>query len=192
MILLIAGLWLFFGFHSVRLLAPETRARAVERFGESNWKLLYSGASLTGLILVVLGYSDMHLNPVHLWTPPLWTRHLAALLMLPAFVLLAATYVRGSVLRERIGHPMLAGTKLWALAHLLANGTLADVLLFGSFLVWAALSFSASRKRDRAAGTTRPAGHWTRDLIAVAVGALTWFVFAMYLHGVLFGVRPFA
>lgn len=191
MILLIAGLWLFFSFHSVRLLAPETRDRAVERFGESNWKLLYSGASLTGLILVVLGYSDTHLNPIHLWSPPLWTRHVAALLMLPAFILLAATYVRGSVLRARIGHPMLAGTKLWALAHLLANGTLGDVVLFGSFLVWAALSFSASRKRDRAAGTPRPEGRWSRDAIAAAVGILTWFAFATYLHGLLFGVRPF-
>lgn len=192
MILLIAGLWLFFGFHSVRLLAPEMRDRAVARIGEPNWKLVYSGASLTGLILVALGYSDTHLNPIHLWVPPLWTRHVAALLMLPAFILLAATYVRGSVLRERIGHPMLAGTKLWALAHLLANGTLGDVVLFGSFLVWATLSFSASRKRDRVQGISRPAGRWSRDLIAIVVGALTWFAFATYLHGVLFGVRPFS
>lgn len=191
MILLIAGLWLFFSFHSVRLLAPEMRDRAVERIGEPNWKLVYSGASLTGLILIALGFSDAHINPVHLWMPPVWTRHLAALLMIPAFILLAATYVRGSVMRARIGHPMLAGTKLWALAHLLANGTLADVVLFGSFLVWAALSFSASRKRDRAAGTVRPEGRWSRDLIAIAVGLLTWFAFATYLHGVLFGVRPF-
>ena len=191
MILLIAGLWLFFSFHSVRLLAPEMRDRAVARIGEPNWKLVFAGASLTGLILVVLGFSDAHMNPVHLWSPPLWTRHLAALLMIPAFILLAATYVRGSVMRARIGHPMLAGTKLWALAHLLANGTLADVVLFGSFLVWAALSFSASRKRDRAAGTIRPAGRWSRDVLAVAIGLVTWFLFAMYLHGLLFGVRPF-
>lgn len=191
MILLIAGLWLFFSFHSVRLLAPEMRDRAVARIGEPNWKLVFAGASLTGLILVVLGFSDAHLNPIHLWSPPVWTRHLAALLMVPAFILLAATYVRGSVMRARIGHPMLAGTKLWALAHLLANGTLADVVLFGSFLVWAALSFSASRKRDREAGTVRPAGRWSRDALAVAIGLVTWFLFAMYLHGLLFGVRPF-
>jgi uncharacterized membrane protein len=191
MILLIAGLWLFFSFHSVRLLAPEMRDRAVERIGEPNWKLVFSGASLTGLILIVLGYSDTHLDPVHLWTPPLWTRHVAALLMLPAFILLAATYVRGSVLRERIGHPMLAGTKLWALAHLLANGTLGDVVLFGSFLAWAALSFSAARRRDRAAGMVRPEGRWSRDAIAVVIGLITWFAFATWLHGVLFGVRPF-
>ncbi len=191
MILLIAGLWLFFSFHTVRLLAPDTRARAIERFGESNWKLLYAGASLTGLILVVLGYSDTHLNPIHVWTPPPWTRHVAALLMLPAFILLAATYVRGSVLRARIGHPMLAGTKLWALAHLLANGTLGDIVLFSSFLVWAALSFSASRTRDRAAGTVRPQGRWSHDVIAIAVGVVTWFAFATYMHDVLFGARPF-
>ncbi|MDX5364775.1 MAG: NnrU family protein [Pseudazoarcus pumilus] len=191
MLLLIAGLWLFFSFHSVRMLAPETRDRAIERIGEPNWKLVYAGASLTGLILIVLGFSDAHMNPLHVWTPPVWTRHLAAALMLPAFILLAATYVRGSLLRERLGHPMLAGTKLWALAHLLANGTLADMVLFGSFLVWAALSFSAARKRDRAHGVTRPPGRWSRDLIAVVIGAATWFAFAAYLHGVLFGVRPF-
>ena len=191
MILLIAGLWLFFSFHSVRLLAPEMRDRAVARIGEPNWKLVFSGASLTGLILIVLGYSDTHLNPIHLWNPPLWTRHVAALLMLPAFILLAATYVRDSVLRERIGHPMLAGTKLWALAHLLANGTLGDIVLFGSFLVWAALSFSASRRRDRSAGITRPRGRWSRDAIAAVIGVITWFAFATWLHGVLFGVRPF-
>mgnify|MGYP000870666236 CR=1 FL=1 len=191
MLLLIAGLWLFFGFHSVRLLAPEMRANAIGRIGESNWKLVYAGASLTGLILIVLGYSDTHHAPIHLWAPPQWTRHVAALMMLPAFVLLAATYVRPTVLRERIGHPMLAGTKLWALAHLLANGTAGDVVLFGSFLVWAALSFSASRRRDRAAGVVHPAGKWSRDLVAVVIGAVTWFAFATYLHGLLFGVRPF-
>ncbi|AUN95264.1 NnrU family protein [Pseudazoarcus pumilus] len=191
MILLILGLWLFLGMHSVRMLAPQMRERYVYRFGPSNWRLIYAGVSVVGLVLIVLGYSDTHMNPVHLWSPPLWTRHLAALLTLPAFVLLAATYVPGTCMRARIGHPMLAATKLWALAHVIANGTLGDVLLFGSFLVWAAMGFSASRRLDRAEGVTRVPGHWTRDLIAVVVGLVMWFLFARHLHVVLFGVRPF-
>ena len=91
-----------------------------------------------------------------LWTPPVWTRHAAALLTLPAFILLAAAYVPRNAIKARLGHPMLLGTKLWAAAHLLANGNVADVLLFGGFLVWATLCFRAAKGRDRAAGTTYP------------------------------------
>jgi uncharacterized membrane protein len=191
MLLLIVGLWLFFSMHSVGMLAPQKREHYIYRYGPSNWRLLYAGVSVVGLVLIVLGFSDASHNPIYLWSPPMWARHLAALLTIPAFVLLAATYIPGSVMRARIGHPMLMATKLWALAHLLANGTLADVLLFGSFLVWASANFSISRRRDRQAGTAIAAGHWSRDAMAVVVGLIAWFVFARYLHGVLFGVRPF-
>lgn len=191
MLLLVIGLLLFLGAHSARLIAPDWRLACIERIGPSNWRLLYSAVVIAGLLLIILGYGHARLEVLPWWTPPVWTRHLAALLMLPAFILLSATYVPGSALRARIGHPMLAGLKLWALAHLLANGTPVDLLLFGSFLAWAILAFALSRRRDREAGAQRPAGRLRADLLSVLIGGGLWFVFARYLHLALFGVQPF-
>ncbi len=191
MLILILGLALFLGTHSIRIVADGWRTRQVARFGESAWKVAYTVASLAGFALIIWGYGLSRLDPVYLWFPPMWTRHLAALLTLPAFILIVAAYVPGTRLRARVGHPMLAGTKLWALAHLLANGTLADLLLFGSFLVWAVVCFTSARARDRARGVVRAAHSMRYDLLAVVVGLVAWFVFARYLHAWLFGVRPF-
>lgn len=190
MTLLIIGLFLFLSTHSARIVADDNRARYIAHYGMAKWKLAYSLVSVVGLTLIVVGYGNARLDPVFLWHPPLWTRHLAALLVLPAFVLLAAAYVPGTRIKALVGHPMVAGVKLWALAHLLSNGTLADVLLFGSFLAWSIASFSSARKRDRAEGLVRPRGAWSRDAIAVAVGAVAWFVIARHLHLPLFGVAP--
>lgn len=190
MTLLIIGLFLFLSTHSARIVADDNRARYIAHYGMAKWKLAYSLVSVVGLTLIVIGYGNARLDPVFLWHPPLWTRHLAALLVLPAFVLLAAAYVPGTRIKALVGHPMVVGVKLWALAHLLSNGTLADVLLFGSFLAWSIASFSSARKRDRAEGCIRPRGAWSRDAIAVAVGAVAWFVIARHLHLPLFGVAP--
>lgn len=190
MTLLIIGLFLFLSTHSARIVADDNRARYIAHYGMAKWKLAYSLVSVVGLTLIVVGYGNARLDPVFLWHPPLWTRHLAALLVLPAFVLLAAAYVPGTRIKALVGHPMVAGVKLWALTHLLSNGTLADVLLFGSFLAWSIASFSSARKRDRAEGLVRPRGAWSRDAIAVAVGAVAWFVIARHLHLPLFGVAP--
>src|SRR5690606_26415442 len=108
-----------------------------------------------------------------------------------AFILLAATYVPGTRIKARVGHPMLLGVKFWALAHLLANGALADLLLFGSFLIWAVVLFVALRRHDRLAGVTYPAQGVSRDVIAIAVGLVGFVVFALLLHQPLIGVRPF-
>jgi uncharacterized membrane protein len=118
-------------------------------------------------------------------------RHLGSLLTLVSFVFLAAAYVPRNAIKARLHHPMTLGVKVWALSHLLANHTLADVLLFGGFLVWAVLCFRAARARDRAAGTVYPAGTAAGTAITVAVGLGAWMVFAMWLHGPLIGVRPF-
>ena len=126
-----------------------------------------------------------------LYDPPIWTRHAAAALVLGAFVLIAAAYVKGTRIKARVGHPMIAGVKIWAFAHLIANGTLADVVLFGAFLAWAVADYLASRRRDRAAGTVYAVGPVSRDVIAVVVGLVAWAVFALWLHGPLIGVRPF-
>jgi uncharacterized membrane protein len=118
-------------------------------------------------------------------------RHLGALLTVPAFVLLAAAYVPGNRIKAAVGHPMVAGVKTWAFAHLLANGTLAAVVLFGAFLVWAVVDFASARRRDRAAGTRYPAGAVSRDAIVLVVGLAAWALFAFLLHGWLIGVSPF-
>ncbi|MBK7793693.1 MAG: NnrU family protein [Betaproteobacteria bacterium] len=191
MTLLIAGLLLFLGTHSLRIVADPWRARRIAQLGEGPWKGIYALVSLAGFALIVWGYGVARGAPVVVWTPPTWTRHLASLLTLPAFVLLAAAYVPGNRIKAAIGHPMVAGTKVWAFSHLLANGNLADVVLFGAFLAWAIADFVSARRRDRVAGTARPAGTTGRTLVAAGVGIVAWGVFAFLLHGPLIGVRPF-
>jgi uncharacterized membrane protein len=192
MTFLIIGLVMFLGVHSVRIFADGWRRQQITRMGENKWKIGYSVMSAVGLALIVWGYGVAREAPVVLWNPPTGMRHLAALLTLVAFILLAAAYVPRNQIKARLHHPMVLGVKAWALAHLLANGTVADVLLFGAFLAWAVMSFIAARRRDRAAGTTYPAGAMGGTLIAVVVGVLAWVAFAFWLHGPLIGVRPFA
>jgi len=191
MSLLILGLVIFLGVHSTRIVADAWRGATIARIGEKPWKAIYSLLSVAGFVLIVIGYGAARESPMVLYAPPVWTRHLAALLTIPAFVLLAAAYVRRNSIKRAVGHPMVAGVKIWALAHLLANGTLADVLLFGGFLVWAVLSFTAARRRDRTAGTVYPAGTSTGNAITVAVGLAAWAAFAFALHRPLIGVGPF-
>lgn len=189
---LLLGLLLFLGVHSVRIVADGWRTRQIARVGEARWKGAYALLSALGLGLIVWGYGLSRAQPVVVWEPALWTRHLTALLTVPAFVLLAAAYVQGSRIKPALGHPMLLGVKTWALAHLLSNGSLGDVLLFGTFLVWAVLAFRAARGRDRAAGVVYPAGTLAGDAKVLVVGLLAWGLFAGFLHGWLIGVRPFA
>ena len=188
---LIAGLILFLGSHSTRVFAEDWRAERIRRMGEKRWKGVYSIVSIVGFVLIVWGYGVARHSAMQLWTPPAWTRDTTALLTLAAFVLFAAAYVPGTRMKAALGHPMAAGTMLWALGHLFSNGSLPGVLLFASFLVWSTLAFSAARKRDRQAGVTYPALGASRDAIAVVAGAIVWAVFALYLHGPLIGVRPF-
>ncbi|MCP5267238.1 MAG: NnrU family protein [Burkholderiaceae bacterium] len=187
---LIIGLALFLGIHSVRIFADDWRSAQIARLGENRWKGLFTLASLAGFALIVWGYGLARTAPIELWSPPVWTRHLAALLTLPAFILITAAYVPGTRMKAALGHPMVAGTKIWAFAHLIANGTLADVLLFGAFLVWAVLEFRAARRRDRIQGRRYDAGAFSRDAIATVIGVVIWIVFARYLHLWLIGVQP--
>lgn len=186
---LVLGLVLFLGTHSVRIVAEPWRGAQIARLGPNRWKALYSVIAIAGFVLIVWGYGAARVDPILLYAPPVWTRHLAALLTAPAFVLVAAAYVPGTHIKAGVGHPMVAGVKLWALAHLVANGTVADVLLFGTFLAWAVVDFVAARRRDREAGTVHVAGPWTRDFVAIAAGLVAWAVFALWLHGMLIGVR---
>jgi uncharacterized membrane protein len=190
MAMLILGLVLFLGVHSTRIVADGWRTTMLRRLGEGPWKGLYALLSLIGFVLLVWGFGLARQQPVALWQPPAGMRHVAALLMLIAFVLLAATYVPRNAVKARLHHPMVLAVKVWALAHLLANGKLADVLLFGGFLLWAALSFRAARARDRATGASYPAGSAAGTAMTLLVGIAAWAVFSFWAHALLIGVRP--
>lgn len=191
MTLLITGLVLFLGVHSVRMIAPHWRAQAMARLGAGLWKGLYSLVALAGLALVAWGFDLAREQPVVLWTPPVALRHVAALLTLLAFVLLAAAYVPGNRLKARLHHPMLLGVKAWALAHLLATGMLVHLLLFGAFLLWATLAFRVLRRRDQAAGVHEAPGTTGATVVTLVLGVAGWAVFAFGLHGLLIGIKPF-
>jgi uncharacterized membrane protein len=191
MTVLIVGLVLFLGAHSVRIFADGWRSAQIAKRGEGPWKGLYSLVSIAGFGLIIWGFGLARQDPVVLWAPLAWTRHVAALLVLIAFVLLAAAYVPRNAIKARLHHPMVLGVKVWAFAHLIANHTLADVVLFGSFLVWAVLDFRAARARDRAGAVTYPAGTTGATLVTVVAGVVAYGVFALWLHAWLFGVRPY-
>ena len=189
--MLILGLVLFLGVHSTRILADGWRTATIAKIGDKPWKGAYSLVSIAAFVLMLWGYGQARQQPVVLWTPPASMKHVAALLVLIAFIMFVATYVPRNSIKARLHHPMILSVKVWALAHLLANGSLADVLLFGGFLLWAVFSFRAARQRDRAAQTVYPAGTASGTAITVVAGAAAYAVFAFWLHGMLIGVRPF-
>lgn len=191
MTLLLAGLLLFLGSHSLRMLAPGVREAGFRSLGPIGWRIAFSLVSIAGFLLLLYGYGQARSDPTLLWLAPTWSRHLASLLTLPAFVLVTAAYVPGNHYKAAIGHPMLAGVKLWALAHLLANGALHDVILFGSFLAWAVADFAISRRRDRASGQRYAAGRWLATAACTVLGVGLWALFALLLHARWIGVAPF-
>ena len=190
MAMLVLGLVLFLGAHSVRIVADGWRTRTLARMGEGRWKGLYTLVSLAGFALIVWGYGQARQQPVPLWYPPRGMNHAAALLMVISFVFLVAAYVPGNAFKAKVHHPMVISVKVWAFAHLLANGNLADVVLFGSFLVWAIADFASSRRRDRVAGTTYAPGRTGPTVVAALVGLVAWAVFAFWAHAFLIGVSP--
>ena len=190
MSLLIAGLVLFIATHSLRIFVDGWRGQMVARMGAMPWKGLVSVVSLIGFVLMVMGYAAARQSPIVIWTPPFWLSHLVSLVMLAAFILLIAAYIPRNGIKARLGHPMVISVKIWALAHLLVNGTVADLLLFGALLIWAVMSFRAARQRDRREGAVRAKGELLMTLITVVVGALTWVWFVFQGHAWLIGVRP--
>lgn len=185
----IAGLLLFFGMHSVGIVAPATRDRAIARLGDASWKGLFTLVSIIGFVMLVHGYGITRADSTVLYTPPQSLRYLAALLMLPVFPLLLATYLPGRI-KATVQHPMLTATKAWALAHLLVNGTVPDVLLFGGFLAWAVADrISVGKRAVQRRIRTSPPSRWN-DWIAVLGGLVLYAVFVGWLHQRLFGVAP--
>jgi uncharacterized membrane protein len=188
---LIAGLVLFLGLHSVRLVADGARSRFIARFGAGPWRGLYSLVSALGLVLIVWGYSRTLRAPIVLYEPSLLAREAAAVLTWAGFVLITSAYVPRNHFKVWVGHPMVLGTALWALGHLQATRTAADLLLFGGFLAWALLCFVSLRARDRAAGVQRAPGQAVRTVIALAIGTAAWAAFAFWLHTRLIGIAAF-
>ena len=191
MTILILGLVLFLGPHSVRVVAEPWRTQMLQRLGEKPWKGLYSLVSLLGFVLIIWGYGLARAEPVVLWQPPVAMRHIASLLTLFAFILPTPAYVPDNSIKGRLRHPMILGVKLWAFAHLLANSMLADLVLFGAFLLWAVLDYRAARKRDREQGISYPPGTLGRSAVAIVIGTALWAAFAFWLHFAWIGVAPF-
>lgn len=194
MLILLVGLIVFLGIHLVPM-SREIRTGVVARFGEGAYKAIFSILSAIGLALIVYGYAKLQGAPgknPDLWTPPTFTRHLALALMLPAMILLVAAYVP-STIRAIVGHPMLAAIKIWAFAHLLANGDLGSVLLFGSFLVYAVADRISVKRRSDGSGQGplgARRGSVLGDVVAVSVGLALYVALLGGLHGSLFGVDP--
>jgi len=196
MSLLLLGLVLFIGSHSVRIVAEDWRNRVRSRLGEKLYQGLYSLTSLVGFVLIVYGFSLVRVDSPMLWVPPVAMRHVASLLMLLSMILLVATYVPHNAIKDRLHHPMVLSVKVWALAHLLANGRLVDAILFGTFLAWAVFNFRAARRRDRQLAELLPE---TNEVVEMAsssttkvlvIGALVWAVLLLGGHAWLFGVSP--
>lgn len=188
MAILVAGIILFFGTHSISIANSPWRDRVAAKMGEVRWQGIYSLLALAGLLLMIWGYGVARQAPVILYIPPHWLRHVAMLLLVFVFPLLLAAYMPGRI-QAVTKHPMLAATKLWAFAHLLANGTLADAVLFGSFLAWAVVDRISMKRREQRPVPGAPPSKWN-DAIAVVAGLALYVATVLWLHVWLFGVSP--
>jgi len=184
MTLLIVGIIVFLGIHALPM-NPGLRAALVGRWGETGYKVLFSLLSIAGFVLLVYGFAHAPFVPV--WSPPSWTRLVAIVLMLPASIFLVAAYVPGQI-KARLKHPFLVAIKSWALAHLIANGDLASIVLFGSFLAYAVYDRITLKRRTDGGGPPIPVGGVTNDLIAVVVGIVAYLALAFAFHPVVIGV----
>jgi uncharacterized membrane protein len=187
LLVMILGLVLFFGVHTLTT-QRDLRARFIASMGEGGYKIAYALVSAAGLALIVWGFAHYRATDwIPVWTPPKALKHLNTLLMLPAVILVAAAYIRGRIY-VTLKHPMLAGVKLWAFGHLLANGDLGGIILFGSFLAWAVFDRISLKRRADPGGPPIPVGGISNDLIAVAVGVVAYLALAFAFHPVVIGL----
>jgi uncharacterized membrane protein len=197
---LILGLVLFLGMHALRVFAEGTREKLIGSMGPFVYKAFYSIVSIIGLLLIVSGYSAARIEPIVIYTPPTGMAHAASLLTLIALVLLAAAYIPGNAILRKLKHPMTLAVKVWAFAHLLSNGTLADLLFFGGFLAWSVLVYRSARRREPvenpglsnlpAVIASRPPS-MLASLLTLVIGIGAWAWFAFEGHALLIGVAPF-
>lgn len=184
MLMLVAGVVLFFVPHSVSIVAPHWRERMVLHLGEARWKGWYAVVTAAGIALQVLGFAGASREPIVLYLAPQWLRYATFVLMLPVFPLLLATYLPGRIL-ARVKHPMLSAVLLWAVAHLLVNGTLPEVVLFGSFLLWACVDRLSLQQRAQPSLRRAPAAPYN-DLLAVVLGLALYALLVWRVHAWLF------
>ena len=187
MVYLVLGLVLFLGVHSISIVAPGWRDRTAARLGNA-WRGLYSLVTIVGFVVIIWGYGIARRNPLTLYTPPAWTDYVAAVLMLPVFPLFLAAYFPGRI-KSALQHPMLVSVMLWALAHLIATGSLVNVVLFGGFLAWAVADRISYRWRTQRPIPTAPPGS-LNDGIAIVAGLVFYVVFEHWLHARWIGVQP--
>ncbi|WP_395121057.1 NnrU family protein [Rhodanobacter sp. FW102-FHT14D06] len=192
MLVLILGLVLFLGIHSLRIFADDWRGRKIARMGLMRWKALYAAVAIAGFVLLCWGFGLARQQPVLLYVPPLWLRHLNALFTLVAFVLFIAARVPRNHFKAKLHHPQVLAVKVWAFGHLLATGMLHDMVLFGAFLLWAVVLFAVSRRRDRREAAVYAAGTVQGDVLTVVIGGALWLAFVLWLHLWLIGVSPMA
>ncbi|WP_407164824.1 NnrU family protein [Bradyrhizobium sp. ORS 111] len=187
LLVMILGLVLFPGVHLLTT-RRELRASIVKAMGEGAYKIVYSLVSIAGLVLIIWGFGHYRAaGMIPVWTPPTAFKHITVALMLPAVILVVASYIRGRIYTT-LKHPMLAGVKLWAFAHLLANGDVGSIILFGSFLGWAVYDRISLKYRTDAGAPPIPVGGTTNDLIAIAVGVIAYVALAFAFHPVVIGV----
>ena len=189
---LVLGLVLFLGAHSTRIFAETARAKAIARVGEGPWKGIYSLLSLVGFALIVWGFGQARPSAARLWTPPVFAGHTTILIMLLSLILIGAYIFKKSHIAVGVHHPMVWGVALWAAGHLIANGTTADVLLFGAFLVWAVADLVSAYGRDARNSVVYPLPNWGATIGAIALGVVLWIALLGGLHLWLFGVSPMA
>ena len=188
--ILIAGLFIFLGGHAFVTMRGR-RAALIASIGEGPYKGLFSLISAIGLALIVYGFARYRAEEwINVWAPPLWTRHLAAVLVYPAIICIAAAYIPGHIKRV-LKHPMLAGVKLWALAHLIANGDLGSIILFGSVLAWAVFDRISLKRRSDAGGPSIRIQGWPADLVAVVIGTVAYLALGLLFHPIVIGVPAF-
>ena len=186
MLSLILGLIIFLGIHSISIVNEPLRDRLAARLGEWPWKGVYSIIAIVGFVLIIIGYGQARMQPVVLYTTPGWTVHISMLLMLLTFPALLAAYLPGRI-SDTLKHPMLVAVKFWALAHLISNGTLADVLLFGGFLAWAVADRISMKRRSQRKIIKAPRSG-LNDVLAIVGGIGVYLVFVFWLHARWFGV----
>lgn len=184
---MIAGLVLFLGMHSVSIFAADFRNSMVAR-SEIGWKAVYGLVSLVGLVLIIQGYGEARMTSAVLYSPPVWLRHVAALFLLPTFVFFIAPYFPGKI-STTLKHPQLVAVKLWAFAHLLVNGRVAELVLFGAFLAWAVVDRISLKRREQKPMVTLPKSG-LNDVIIIVVGLALYAAFVLRLHAAWFGVSP--
>jgi uncharacterized membrane protein len=192
MTLLVLGLVVFLGLHSTRIISESGRERAIARIGEGPWKGIYSLVSVVGFVLIVWGFARARYDAAQVWTPPAGARHITMLLMLVALILFASFIFKRSHIAVMTHHPMLWSVLLWSAGHLFANGSAADLVLFGAFFVWSAADLVSSYARDRRNGVVYPEPQLGATAGAVVAGLVVYALLIGGLHLWLFGVSPLA